>query len=68
LAQEHNIEAKMMGVRVAGPRLAEITQLIDSGRLKTRIDSVFTLENGIAAIARNESGKSKGKVTISVQN
>ncbi len=68
LAQKYNIEAKMMGVQVAGPRLAEIAQLIDSGRLKTRIDSVFTLENGIAAIAANEAGKSKGKVIISVQN
>jgi len=68
VAQEHNIDAKMMGVQVAGPRLAETAQLIDSGRLNTRIDSVFTLENGIAAIARNESGKSKGKVIISIQN
>ena len=58
----------MIGVQVAGSRLVEIAQMIDSGRLKTRIDSVFTLQNGIAAIAANESGKSKGKVIISIQN
>ena len=66
LGEKHNIEAKMIGVQVAGQRLAEIEQLVDSGRLKTRIGNTFTLQDGIAAIAAAESGKSKGKVIISV--
>ena len=68
LAEKQSIEAKMIGVKVDGSRLAEFAQMIDSGRLKTRIDRAFRLADGVAAIAANESGKSKGKIIISIQN
>jgi len=53
-------------VESLGSQLATIAKLIDGGKLRPTIDSVFELDNYAEAFERLESGKAKGKIVIKV--
>lgn len=48
--------------------LAQLTQLIDDGKLKPVIDSVFPLERAREAHARVESRHKRGSVVLRVSS
>jgi len=49
-----------------GERLRRITELLDAGKLKVTVDSVFPLEDCAAAHERSESRHARGKVLLAV--
>ena len=53
-------------VESLGSNLAAISKLIDGGKLRPTIDSVFEFEEYAKAFERLESGKAKGKIVIKV--
>ena len=63
-AKQRGIQSSMMGVVPNGATLAELSKLIDSGKLVTRIDSMFPLSKALDALALSESRKAKGKIVI----
>jgi NADPH:quinone reductase-like Zn-dependent oxidoreductase len=66
-------KAKSLGVgysflfmRAQGRQLAEITSLIQSGAIRPVVDKVFPFDKTGEALAYVETGRSKGKVVITV--
>ncbi|MER5862923.1 NADP-dependent oxidoreductase [Kitasatospora sp. NPDC002040] len=53
-------------VRSSGKQLAELASLIDAGRLRVGIDSVFPLSAAAQAHTRAEQGHLQGKVVLEV--
>ncbi|KAK7397637.1 hypothetical protein QQX98_012992 [Neonectria punicea] len=53
-------------VQGRGSDLAEVAQLVDAGKIKPLVDSVFPFEKFAEAFERVESRKSNGKVVITV--
>jgi NADPH:quinone reductase-like Zn-dependent oxidoreductase len=53
-------------VRSSGEQLAELACLIDTGRLRVGIDSVFPLSEAAQAHARAEQGHLQGKIALQV--
>jgi NADPH:quinone reductase-like Zn-dependent oxidoreductase len=45
----------------------DAVRLLEQGKLRPTIDSVFSLDDGVEAVARLESGSQLGKVTIAVR-
>lgn len=65
--------ARRLGVRYSflfmkadGSQLEEITELIQSGVLRVVVDRVYSFDESADALAYVESGRSKGKVVISM--
>ncbi len=65
-AKEHNVRAKMILVRAEGDKLAEISRLIDDGRLKTLVEHVLPLEDTKKALEMSQSGRTRGKIVLRV--
>ncbi|MFE9566488.1 NADP-dependent oxidoreductase [Streptomyces sp. NPDC006487] len=65
-AREHlyGVRVKPFLMRPDGDQLARIAELSDAGALRSRIDSVFSLEDVRDALGRSASGHAKGKVII----
>ncbi|CAM1509899.1 Fc.00g002340.m01.CDS01 [Cosmosporella sp. VM-42] len=59
-------EAKWFLVRPIGSNLEEIAALIDAGKCKPEIDSVYEFEDFAKAFEKVEHGKPAGKVVINV--
>ncbi|KAK9238757.1 Reticulon-4-interacting protein 1, mitochondrial [Lipomyces kononenkoae] len=55
-------------VEPLGSNLREITPLIDAGKVRPVVDSVFGLQDIEAAFERVETGKAQGKVVIQVDD
>lgn len=51
-----------------GADLDQMTDLIESGRLTPVVDTVFPLEKAADAMAHLESGRTRGKIAISVRS
>jgi NADPH:quinone reductase-like Zn-dependent oxidoreductase len=66
-ARERGITALMMNVETSGAKLAEIAALVDSGKLRTRIDRVLPLSQAKEALVLSESGEARGKIVLEVQ-
>ncbi|MCJ1250666.1 hypothetical protein MMC30_007894 [Trapelia coarctata] len=47
-----------------GTQLQEVTKLVNNGKLRTNVDSVWPLEEFEQAVERLESGRAKGKVVL----
>ncbi|MBD3920344.1 NADP-dependent oxidoreductase [Paenibacillus sp. PR3] len=52
---------------VTTSNLAELAQLVNNGKIKIAIDSVFPLEETAKAHIRSESRRARGKIVIQVQ-
>jgi len=58
--------AHLILVKPHGPDLAEMAQLILEGKMKSLIDSRFSLEEAIAAFEKSQSWRAKGKIIIDI--
>ncbi|MEQ1733920.1 MAG: NADP-dependent oxidoreductase, partial [Bacteroidia bacterium] len=61
------VSFKFLFMRAEGKQLAEITKLIEAGIIKPVIDKVFPFEQTNEALAYVETGRSKGKVVVTVR-
>lgn len=50
----------------SGEQLSEITDLIEAGKIKAVIDSVFPLDKLHDAFARSQTGRAQGKIVITM--
>ncbi|GAB9476089.1 Quinone oxidoreductase protein [Globisporangium polare] len=61
--------AKLIGNIIAYPtaeHLRELTKLIESGKIKPVIDSVFAFEDVVDAVAKLNTRRTRGKIVISI--
>ncbi len=64
LAARHGVRASFCFVQANSGQLAEISHLIDSGKLSVEVDSVYQLEDIAKAHEKSESGHTRGKIVI----
>lgn len=67
IAQKQNINYTFLFMKADGKQLAEITKLIEAGKIKPVIDKVFSFGNTNDALKYVESGRAKGKVVIKMK-
>lgn len=65
-AAKRGIRYDFVFMRADGRQLKEITRLIEAGAIKPVLDRIFPLEAVAEALSYVESGRSKGKVSVSV--
>lgn len=65
-ASKRGIEYSFLFVHPDGGQLAEIADLLDTGRIRPVIDKVFPFEQSKEALAYLEQGRAKGKVVVQV--
>ena len=61
-----SIKGHFFLMQADGNDLAQISQLLDNGKLKTFVDSVYSLEEYEAAFDRVASGRAVGKVVLEI--
>lgn len=67
IAKKQNVNYSFLFMKANGKQLAEITKVIESGKIKPVIDKVFPFENTNEAVKYVESGRAKGKVVIKMK-
>lgn len=67
LAAKHEVSANFCFVQANSGQLSEICNLIDSGDITVEVDSVFRLDDIAKAHEKSESGHTRGKIVIQVQ-
>lgn len=67
LAAKHEVSANFCFVQPNSGQLSEISNLIDSGDIIVEVDSVFRLDDIAKAHAKSESGHTRGKIVIQIQ-
>ncbi len=67
LAAKYEVSASFCFIQANPEQLSKISNLIDSGKLKIEIDSVFRLEDIAQAHEKSEAGHTRGKIVIQVQ-
>lgn len=60
------IRTAMLNVKTNGKRLEEVAKLVDEGVLKTLVENVFSLEEAQRGFALSESGRTRGKIVLTV--
>ena len=53
--------------KVNGDRLAEIAKLIDTGKLKSRVETVLPLSEARKAHELSQAGHTRGKIVLKVK-
>ena len=66
-AKHLNVKFSFLFMRANGSQLTEITHLIDSGVIRPVMDKVFPFEQTNEALAYVETGRTKGKVVITIK-
>ena len=66
-ARKRGAEYSFLFVRPDGGQLAEIGELLQSGRIRPVIDQVFPFEQAKEALAYLETGRAKGKVVVRIE-
>lgn len=66
-AQEFGVKAAMVAAQASAKQLAEINQLIDEGKLKTRVAMVLPLAEVKRAQELSASGRARGKIVLQVE-
>ena len=64
LAQQFGVQAVMVNVEPNSKQLAEITQRIESGQIKTRVETTLPLAEVQQAIEMSETGHTQGKIIL----
>ena len=54
-------------MRANAKQLNEISELVESGTVKTKIDKVFPLKDTLNALLYVKKGRTKGKVVIKIK-
>ncbi|VVO30656.1 Narbonolide/10-deoxymethynolide synthase PikA2, modules 3 and 4 [Pseudomonas fluorescens] len=66
-ARKHGVSYAFLFMRADGTQLQKITALIEAGVIKPVIDRSFPIESIAQALQYVEQGRSKGKVTVTIQ-
>jgi NADPH:quinone reductase-like Zn-dependent oxidoreductase len=66
-ALQYGVRALRYTVEANGSELAEITNLVVSGKVKPHVEKTFRLEEAVRAMAVVEHGGSAGKVVLSLE-
>lgn len=66
LAKEHKVRSAFVFIQPNVPVLNELTKLIDSGKLKPVVGSVFNFSDTKKAQDLSQSGRARGKIAIKV--
>ena len=66
-ARKRGVEYSFLFVRPDGSQLAEIGELLKTGRIRPVIDKVFSFEQVREALAYLEKGRAKGKVVVQMR-
>ena len=67
IAKEKGVRAQFCFVQPNPSQLDKIAELIDSGNLKIEVDSVFCLEDAAKAQSQSQSGHTRGKIVLQIQ-
>ncbi len=67
-ANKRGVEYSFLFVHPDGRQLAEIGELLGTGRIRPVIDRVFPFEQAKDALAYLEKGRAKGKVVVKLKN
>ncbi|TVZ41596.1 NADPH:quinone reductase-like Zn-dependent oxidoreductase [Alteromonadaceae bacterium 2753L.S.0a.02] len=65
-AKQWNVNAAFCFVQPNADQLRHIAELFDTGKMRTFIDSVYTLENAAEAQQRSESHRARGKIILDI--
>lgn len=65
-AEKFGIKAEMISVQPNAEQLAEITKLVETGKVKTHVETVLPLSEVKKAHELSESGHTRGKIVLSV--
>lgn len=66
-ARRRQAHYSFLFMRASGEQLAQITDLIDAGKIRPVVDRVFPFGSTKDAMAYVEAGRAKGKVVVSVK-
>lgn len=61
---QYGAKASMYGIQPSGERLREIAAMVDQGKLRMAIDTVYTLDQVPEALAASQAGRTRGKLLI----
>lgn len=67
LATMHSVNASFCFVQPNSGQLSKISKLIDSGDIKIEIDSIYQLDDVAKAHEKSESGHTRGKIVLQIQ-
>ena len=67
LAKQRDVSYSFLFVRPDGAQLAQITTLLESGRIKPVIDRVFPFDQATDALAFLGKGRARGKVVVDLR-
>lgn len=65
-AERHQVAAHFCFVQPSADQLGQIGELIDAGKLKVVLDSVYPLAEAAQAHEKSESGRARGKIVLQV--
>ncbi|KOS68969.1 NADPH:quinone reductase [Lysinibacillus contaminans] len=66
LEKKHDVEYTFLFMKHSGQQLQVLTELLESRKIKPTIDKIFTFEEATKAMNYVETGKSKGKVILTI--
>jgi NADPH:quinone reductase-like Zn-dependent oxidoreductase len=66
-AKRRGVDYSFLFIRADGEQLSEIARLVDKGVIRPVIDQIFPFERTPDAMARVQSGRTKGKVIVDVR-
>lgn len=67
LSAQYGVSTSFCFVQANAQQLKEIAALIDDGKMKVEIDSVFSLADVVKAHEKSQSGHARGKIVLQVQ-
>lgn len=68
LAQKHGVIAIGQGTKTDTSHLTRLAELVDSGKIKIKIDKVFPIEQAQVAFKYQEEGRPRGKVVLKINS
>lgn len=67
LAKKHNVQYTFLFMKPSGEQLQVLTQMLEAEKIKPVIDTVFSFEDALEALAYLEKGKAKGKIVLKMK-
>ena len=66
-AKHHQVNYSFLFMRASGDQLRQISSLVEAGAVRPVLDRIFPFESTKEAMAYVDTGRSKGKVVVSVR-